>query len=386
MLKYEVRRLEDIVNNLDNKRKPLNDQERKEITQYGLYPYCGANGIVDYVDKYLLDEEILCIAEDGSDWSFNKKCSYIMNEKCWVNNHAHVVTAKKGIILKYLYYYLNYSDLSSKVTGTTRGKMTKSALNSIEIPIPDYDMQGRIVVILDKTQDLIDKRNQQIQACDEVIKSQFIEIFGDPVINPMGWEMPKIEQVVANEKNALKAGPFGSALKKEYYVEQGYKLYGQEQVISGDANFGDYYISEEKYKELENCAVKANDVLISLVGTYGKILIMPNEFEAGIINPRLMKITFDKEKVNTVYFKYFFGSNELKRALSHNTHGGTMDILNLGIVRNIKIPVPPIELQNEFSEFVQQVDKLKFGMEQSLKRLEANFDALMQKAFKGELF
>lgn len=386
MLKYEVRRLEDIVNNLDNKRKPLNDQERKEITQYGLYPYCGANGIVDYVDKYLFDEEILCIAEDGSDWSFNKKCSYIMNEKCWVNNHAHVVTAKKGIILKYLYYYLNYSDLSSKVTGTTRGKMTKSALNSIEIPIPDYDMQGRIVVILDKTQDLIDKRNQQIQACDEVIKSQFIEIFGDPVINPMGWEMPKIEQVVANEKNALKAGPFGSALKKEYYVEQGYKIYGQEQVISGDANFGDYYISEEKYKELENCAVKANDVLISLVGTYGKILIMPNEFEAGIINPRLMKITFDKEKVNTVYFKYFFGSNELKRALSHNTHGGTMDILNLGIVRNIKIPVPPIELQNEFSEFVQQVDKLKFGMEQSLKQLEANFDALMQKAFKGELF
>lgn len=190
----------------------------------------------------------------------------------------------------------------------------------------------------------------------------------------MGWEMPKIEQVVANEKNALKAGPFGSALKKEYYVEQGYKIYGQEQVISGDANFGDYYISEEKYKELENCAVKANDVLISLVGTYGKILIMPNEFEAGIINPRLMKITFDKEKVNTVYFKYFFGSNELKRALSHNTHGGTMDILNLGIVRNIKIPVPPIELQNEFSEFVQQVDKLKVEMQQSLKELEVNLD------------
>ncbi|MDZ7540899.1 restriction endonuclease subunit S [Clostridium perfringens] len=185
-------------------------------------------------------------------------------------------------------------------------------------------------------------------------------MFGDPVINPKGWKYPKIEEVVANEKNAIKAGPFGSALKKEYYIKSGYKIYGQEQVISGDINLGDYYISEEKYKELENYAIKSNDVLISLVGTYGKLLIVPTIFEAGIINPRLMKITFNSNLINTIYFKFFFQSESLRNRLSDNTHGGTMPILNVGIVRNINIPIPPIELQNQFADFVKQVDKLKF--------------------------
>ena len=136
-------------------------------------------------------------------------------------------------------------------------------------------------------------------------------------------------------------------------------MYGQEQVISGDHTLGDYYIDEARYKMLENCAVQAGDVLISLVGTYGKLLIMPENFEPGIINPRLMKITFDKEKVNPYYFKYFFQSEALKRALSENTHGGTMDILNLGIVRKIEIPLPPLDLQNKFVSFVNQVNKSK---------------------------
>ena len=211
-------------------------------------------------------------------------------------------------------------------------------------------------------------------------------MFGDPIKNSKGWKCPKIEDVVANEKNAIKAGPFGSALKKEYYVDSGYKIYGQEQVIREDVDFGDYYITQEKYKELENCAIKSNDVLISLVGTYGKLLIIPETFEAGIINPRLMKITFNKDIVNTIYFKYFFQSESLRNKLSDNTHGGTMPILNVGIVKNIHIPVPPIELQNQFADFVKQVDKLKSQMETSLKELEDNFNSLMQKAFKGELF
>ena len=172
--------------------------------------------------------------------------------------------------------------------------------------------------------------------------------------------MPLIEDAVADEKNALKAGPFGSALKKKYYVTSGYKIYGQEQVISGDCTFGDYYIDEERYKSLENCAIQPGDVLISLVGTYGKLLVIPEVFEPGIINPRLVKITFDKEKVNPYYFKFFFQSESLKKALSENTHGGTMDILNLGIVRKIEMPLPPLKLQNEFVAFVYQVDKSKF--------------------------
>ncbi|MDJ9034257.1 restriction endonuclease subunit S [Clostridium perfringens] len=267
---------------------------------------------------------------------------------------------------RYLAYLLKYNQkkLESIANAPVVPIINKTQFSEFEVLIHEnLNFQEQITQILDKSKEIIEKRKEQIQFLDKLVKSKFIEMFGDPVINPKGWKYPKIEEVVANEKNAIKAGPFGSALKKEYYIKSGYKIYGQEQVISGDINLGDYYISEEKYKELENYAIKSNDVLISLVGTYGKLLIVPTIFEAGIINPRLMKITFNSNLINTIYFKFFFQSESLRNRLSDNTHGGTMPILNVGIVRNINIPIPPIELQNQFADFVKQVDKLKFEME-----------------------
>lgn len=286
------------------------------------------------------------------------------------------------LIPDYIYYMFSGKDWNEGTNKAVLGKtLNKATLSKVKVNICDIDKQRSIVDILDKVSNILESRKNELKMMDELIKARFIEMFGDPIQNPKGWDMPLIEEVVANEKNALKAGPFGSALKKEYYVASGYKIYGQEQVISGDCTFGDYYIDEERYKALENCAVQPGDVLISLVGTYGKLLIMPEVFEPGIINPRLMKITFDQEKVNPYYFKYFFQSESLKKALSENTHGGTMDILNLGIVRKIKMPLPPLKLQNEFVDFVYQADKSKAAVQKSLDETQVLFDSLMQKYF-----
>ena len=286
---------------------------------------------------------------------------------------------------EYLCYFMRsnsyYMKLLGNVTGTTRKRISRKNLENVKLDVPSKENQKEVVKQLDCLSKVIDLRNKELQLFDNLINARFVEMFGDPIQNPKGWDMSLIEEVVANEKNALKAGPFGSALKKEYYVTSGYKIYGQEQVISGDCTFGDYYIDEERYKSLENCAVQAGDVLISLVGTYGKLLIMPEVFEPGIINPRLMKITFDKEKINPYYFKFFFQSESLKRALSENTHGGTMDILNLGIVRKIAMPLPPLKLQNEFADFVKQVDKSKVAVQKALDETQMLFDSLMQKYF-----
>ena len=108
---------------------------------------------------------------------------------------------------------------------------------------------------------------------------------------PDGWGWVKVDAIAEHDQYAIKAGPFGSALKKSSYVKSGYKIYGQEQVISGNWETGDYYISEEKFNELISCRVKPYDILISLVGTVGKVLILPKGISDGIINPRLIKIT-----------------------------------------------------------------------------------------------
>ena len=300
------------------------------------------------------------------------------NEAIMAFHDKHVVDVLPEYIF-YMFKYRNWDEGSNKaVMGKT---LNKATLSEVEIEICPIEEQREIVNILDKMMSILNGRENELSLLDDLIKARFVEMFGDPIQNPKGWDMPLIEEVVANEKNALKAGPFGSALKKEYYVASGYKIYGQEQVISGDCTFGDYYIDEERYKSLENCAVQPGDVLISLVGTYGKLLIMPEVFEPGIINPRLMKITFDKEKVNPYYFKFFFQSESLKKALSQNTHGGTMDILNLSIVRKIEMPLPPLKLQNEFVDFVHQVDKSKVAVQKALDETQLLFDSLMQEYF-----
>ena len=287
--------------------------------------------------------------------------NYAKDKSC-IGRGLAAITIKNIVERNYIFHFLkarnNY--LNSKGTGSTFKAIGKNVLEEVLVPQISREEQQKCVNMIDLLGSIMRERQSQIDKLDELVKARFVELFGDPIKNNKGWDMPFIEDVVANEKNALKAGPFGSALKKEYYVESGYKIYGQEQVISGDHTFGDYYIDEERYKTLKNCAVQAGDVLISLVGTYGKLLIMPEIFEPGIINPRLMKITFDKDKVNPYYFKFFFQSESLKRSLSENTHGGTMDILNLGIVRKIAMPLPPVKLQNEFADFIEEVNKSKF--------------------------
>jgi len=106
-----VLRLGQITENLDSKRIPLNSIQRAAKSKKKKYPYVGANNILNFIDEYIFDEEILCIAEDGGSWGANQICAVIYNEKCWVNNHAHVLRPKKGTHLAYVKNYLNHANL-----------------------------------------------------------------------------------------------------------------------------------------------------------------------------------------------------------------------------------------------------------------------------------
>ena len=167
-------KLGEVTVNLDNRRKPLNNVQRQEKSVIKKYAYCGANNIVDYIDDYIFDEsdEILCIAEDGGSWGKEEKCTYIMREKCWVNNHAHVIKMKEGIDINYISLFLNYTDLTPYITGSTRGKLTKSSLENIELDLPDYEAQVSISKKIFSIQDLMKKKEKQLAKLNELVKSQ----------------------------------------------------------------------------------------------------------------------------------------------------------------------------------------------------------------------
>lgn len=335
--------------------------------------------------QYLQTGDILICASSGSK-ELVGKAAFVDSVKNPMTFGAFCkVVRPQPEYSEYLEHYFNSPVYRRKISALSAGaninNIKNEHIDNLDIQLVDEKERREIITILNELNMLISLRKQQLFKLDELVKARFVEMFGDPINNPMKWIVSKIEDIAAQEKNALKAGPFGSALKKEFYVKSGYKIYGQEQVICGDASFGDYYIDEEKYKELKNCAVQAGDILISLVGTYGKTLIMPDNYEAGIINPRLMKITLNKNKVTPIYFKYYFESNALKASMDANTHGGTMGILNLGIIRQMKIQVPPLSIQNQFATFVERVAQQKQTVQQSLDKLELMKKALMQEYF-----
>jgi type I restriction enzyme S subunit len=202
------------------------------------------------------------------------------------------------------------------------------------------------------------------------------------------WQWVKADKFASHEGSSLKAGPFGSSLKKEFYTESGYKIYGQEQVISNNHKLGDYYVNQEKYESLINCAIKPFDILISLVGTVGKVLVLPKDCEDGIINPRLVKISLNKF-YDSIFFKYYFESAFLKSIYSIKAHGATMDILNLGIIKELPYPLCSKQEQHqivlEIESRLSVCDKVEESIKESLEKAQALRQSILKKAFEGKL-
>lgn len=205
---------------------------------------------------------------------------------------------------------------------------------------------------------------------------------------PEGWTWTGFEQLSDGTRHAIKAGPFGSALKKSFYVATGFKIYGQEQVINGDPYFGDYFISPELFNELKNCAVKPGDILISLVGTAGKVLILPEDCAPGIINPRLLKLSLNRTGVLTTFVKILMESSQTRAFFKLAAHGGTMEILNLSILKSLPIPLPPLAEQERI---VAEVERRLSVVEELEKVVSANHQraarlrqSILQRAFTGK--
>ncbi|HEX7409455.1 MAG TPA: restriction endonuclease subunit S [Candidatus Binatia bacterium] len=204
-----------------------------------------------------------------------------------------------------------------------------------------------------------------------------------------GWSWAGLEELSEGVPHALKAGPFGSSLKKSVYVPRGYKIYGQEQVIRGDAFFGDYYIDEARYRQLESCRVQPADLLISLVGTAGRVLILPENIAPGIINPRLLKATLNRSGVNPRFIKILLESPGTRQFFKLAAHGGTMEILNLSILKQIPLALPPLPEQHRIVAEVERrlsvIDELEAVVDANLKRAERLRQAILKRAFEGKL-
>ena len=374
MVKIE---LKEIVSNHDNRRKALNAVERGNKKTNPQYPYYGANGIVDFIDEYIFDEELLCIAEDGGNWGYKQNCSYIVNGKYWVNNHVHVLKPKKNVEIKYLMYYLNYTDLTSYITGTTRGKLTRTALDKIQINLPELEIQREIVIILDKINNLIEKNKKRIIYLEELVKSRFIEMFGDPIKNEKGWDKIFIEEIAS----------LVSRGKTPKYVEKSkIEVINQACIYWEKIKFENIKYHEDKKDIL---ILQDQDILINSTGTgtLGRVNIFIKNEEKDIIytiDTHITLLRLKQWKSNSIYLKNYFRIPIIQKYLINKCVNGSTNQIELSKEKfnNFRVLLPPLSLQNEFAEFATKIDKLKFEVEKSLKEMENLYESLMQKFFK----
>ena len=345
-------KLGEVTINIDNRRKPLNNLQRIEKSLTKKYPYCGANNIIDFIDEYIFDEneEILCIAEDGGSWGKDEECTYVMNEKCWVNNHAHVLKMKTGVDINYIKLNLDYLDLTSYITGSTRGKLTKSSLEKIELKLPDYHTQISISKRISDIQKLITKKKDQIQKYKELVKSRFNELFGDIILNDKEWKVSKWNEIltIRNGKN-----------QKNVEDNNGqFPIYGSGGIIG----------------YAKDWIVKKNSVIIGRKGNINRPILVRENFwnvdTAFGLEPIL-------EKLNSEYLFYFcqlYNFEKLNKAV-------TIPSLTKSDLLDISLPLPPLSIQNEFADFVAQVDKSQLAIQKSLEELETLKKSLMQEYF-----
>lgn len=309
-------------------------------------------------------------------------CS-ILGLEAATNQACAAFTPSEEMVPEYLYCFLLAikPDLIRMSVGGAQPNISATILKNIEIPLPSLETQQKIADVLDKAQTLIDKRKEQLEKMDELVQSVFYEMFGDPVLNKKGWEKTRIGNV-----SSVKIGPFGSLLHQEDYIHGGIPLVNPSHITNGkicpDSNLT---ISAEKAKQLFQYRMNAGSVILGRRGEIGRCAVVTDKEEGFLCGTGSMLIS-SLHALNPLFLFKLLSSTKLKKILEDAAQGVTMKNLNSSIVENFEITVPPIDLQNQFAHFVEKTEQQKALMQQSLAEMENNFNSIMQRAFKGELF
>lgn len=287
-------------------------------------------------------------------------------------NDTEFNTIYCALFLRSKFYYLR-----EKCTGATIPHLSRSSLEDLKLPKLNIDTQNKIVEILDKSQELIDKRKEQMELLDELIQSKFIEMFGNPVTNPKRWEKDKL----SNKCNII-TGNTPSRKVTNYYGNY------IEWIKSDNISNSNVYLSKAKEYLSEEGAkvgriIEKNNILMTCIAGSKKCIgnVAINNRDVAF-NQQINGIEVLKNNVYFMFHQFLLSQDYIQSTINMSLKG----ILSKGQLSELEFIFPPIELQEEFAVFVEKVNDIKIVLNKSLEQLNDNFDSLMQKAFKGELF
>ena len=374
----------EVVSDVTSKFRKIKASEYQPAGQFKIIDQ-GKDAIAGYTsDKTLINDEQLPIIIFGD---HTRVLKYEENPIALGADGAKALKVDPEIAnTLYVYYYLK--SIKLKEAGYSRHF---KFLKETKVPIPtkdgrpSLDDQKRIAHLLGKVEELITQRKQHLQQLDDLLKSVFLEMFGDPVRNEKEWENRQLQELCASPKD-IKCGPFGTQLGKSEFKKTGIAVWGIPQINSEFSIPPRDFVTQEKASELEEYSVRHNDIVMSRKGTVGKCSLYPPTMPPGIMHSDVLRIRADCTETNPVYLCWQLRiSRNVERQIANVSSGAIMAGINVGKLKSITVLAPPIFLQNEFSSIVEKVENLKSRYQQSLTDLEALYGALSQKAFKGEL-
>lgn len=283
----------------------------------------------------------------------------------------------KGLHHKYLYYVLK----KKKVKDTGYNRHYKW-LKEIEIPIPPLETQIKIANELDTITNLIEKRKQQLEKLDLLVKAKFIEMFGDPVENPMGWKECTLGKVlnIITDFNA-NGGYEYLDTNVTMYDEPNYALMVRTTDLeSGDLENRVKYIDKNAYNILAKSKVFEKDIIMNKIGSAGSVYLMPKMNIPVSLGRNAFLMRFDTS-INHVFIYYLLTTAFGKMEIEKRVRGAVTKTITKDAVRSINIVLPPIELQNEFEEYVTINKRVKNSFIEVLDQLETLYKSKMQEYF-----
>lgn len=373
MSKWQKVKLGDICDILDSYRVPITAKNR----EVGIYPYYGANGIQDYVKDFIFDGDYVLVAEDGGYFgSKTKPISYKVSGKFWVNNHAHILKAKKDIFTDYLCYSTMFYDVSSLVNGATRQKLTQAALKEIKIPLPPMEEQKKIAARLDAVSDLLAKQKQLLSEQDTLIQSTFYDMFGDPIKNEKGWKIEKLSSV-----SDSRLGKMLDA-KKQNEANQ-YPYLANYNVQWFCFNLSD--VRKMSFDHNEKCEfeLKKGDVLVCEGGDVGRCAIWKEQIQECYFQKALHRVRCNPNFLNPIFLMHLFYNISICNGFEKIV-GNKATIAHLtGVkLKALEIPVPPLELQQKFAAVAEQIESEKSKIKSAIAETQTLFNSMMSEYFE----
>ena len=309
-------------------------------------------------------------------WSASLGVYVWQRSKALLNQHIFkVVFDKLPVNKEYFVFAVEHklAEMESKTHGATMKHIVKKDFDGTTIPYPPIEKQAEIADHLRRITSLIDRQTEQLLLLDQLVKSRFIELFGDPKQNPKGYPVKEFDEISVLITDGEHATP--------RRTDKGIYLLSARNILNHALQLDDVdYIDEEEYTRIARRVVpQAGDVLISCSGSIGRCCVVPEELRFQMVRSAAL-IRFD-DTIKPVFAEWLITSDELQRQISMSATQSSQANLFQGKIRKLRGYVPPMELQNQFAAFVEQTDKSKLAVQKGLQELEILKKSLMQQYF-----